>query len=144
MSLANIVTSLDRDEHLHLGRLLLLMLAFDRNDTAPAIEGITKLAKLDFLLRYPAYFEKAMIARKVSARRIPIEPYERNTIEAQMVRYRFGPWDHRYRRFLNILVAKRLVQLDTDGRGIKISLTRSGKRIALQLVEHESNKSIFG
>ena len=72
-SLADIVTSLDRDEQIHLGRIILLLAAFDRGELEqPAIQGITKLAKLDFLLRYPTYFEKAMRARKVSERKIGI------------------------------------------------------------------------
>ncbi len=74
-SLADIVTSLDRDEQIHLGRIILLLAAFDRGELEqPAIRGITKLAKLGFLLRYPTYFEKAMRARKVSERKIVIEP----------------------------------------------------------------------
>lgn len=139
MTLSEIVTSLDSDEQIHLGRILLLLHAFDRGELGvPAIEGITKLAKLDFLLRYPTYFEKAMLARNVSPRRIPVEDYERKTVEAQMVRYRFGPWDHRYRRFLNILAAKGLVRIDTNGRTILLSLTESGRRHAGVLAEDES------
>lgn len=138
-SLAEIVTGLDRDEQIHLGRLLVLLEAFDRGDTGrAAVEGITKLAKLDFLLRYPTYFEKAMLARKVSPRRIPIENYERKTVEAQMVRYRFGPWDHRYRRFLNILAAKGLMRIETSGRTILLSLTEKGKERALRIAEDKS------
>lgn len=138
-SLAEIVTSLDRDEQTHLGRLLVLLAAFDRGDSGrPAVEGITKLAKLDFLLRYPTYFEKAMLARNVSPRRITIEDYERKTVEAQMVRYRFGPWDHRYRRFLNILAAKGLVRIETSGRTILLSLTEKGKAQAARVAEDEA------
>ena len=135
-SLADIVTSLDHDVQAHLSRLLLLLAAFNRGDTGrPSIEGITKLAKLDFLLRYPTYFEKAMLARNVSAKRIPIESYERKTVEAQMVRYRFGPWDHRYRRFLNILAAKGLVRIETSGRTILLSLTEKGEVQAARLAD---------
>ncbi len=138
-SLAEIVTSLDRDEQIHLGRLLVLLSAFDRGDTGrPAVEGITKLAKLDFLLRYPTYFEKAMLSRNVSPRRIPIEDFERKTVEAQMVRYRFGPWDHRYRRFLNILAAKGLVRIETSGRTILLSLTEKGKAQAARVSENDA------
>ena len=51
-SLPEIVTSLDKNEQSHLGRLVLLLQAFDRGEEErPAVEGITKLAKLDFLLR---------------------------------------------------------------------------------------------
>lgn len=138
-SLAEVVTSLDRDEQIHLGRLLVLLVVFDRGDTGrPAVEGITKLAKLDFLLRYPTYFEKAMLVRNVNPRRITIEDYERRTVEAQMVRYRFGPWDHRYRRFLNILAAKGLVRIETSGRTILLSLTDKGKEQATRIAEEDA------
>lgn len=134
-SLAEIVTSLDSDEQIHLGRLILLLKAFDRGeDERPAIEGITKLAKLDFLLRYPTYFEKAMRARRVSERKIVLEAYEHNTVEAQMVRYRYGPWDHRYRRFLNVLAAKGLVSIQTTGRTINLALTDRGRAQAERIV----------
>ena len=138
-SLVEIVTSLDRDEDVHLARILFLLRAFSRDD-GPALHGITKLVKLDFLLRYPSYFEKALIARDVSMKNLPVEDYERLTVEARMVRYRFGPWDHRYRRFLNILAGKGLVSLRTDGRTIQIDLTDRGHGISEAL----ANRSEFG
>ena len=100
LDLVEIVTSLDRDEDVHLARILVLLKAFARTNL-PAIEGITKLAKLDFLLRYPSCLEKALLARGLSAKNIPVDDFDRLTIEARMIRYRYGPWDHRYRRFLN-------------------------------------------
>jgi hypothetical protein len=133
LDIAEIVTSLDRDEDVHLARILVLLNAFSRPDS-PAIEGITKLAKLDFLLRYPSCLEKALVARGVSIRNIPVDDFERLTIEARMVRYRFGPWDHRYRRFLNVLVARRLATVRTDGRTIQIDLSASGVALAAKLV----------
>ncbi len=133
-SLPEIVTSLDKNEQSHLGRLVLLLQAFDRGEEErPAVEGITKLAKLDFLLRYPTYFEAAMVARRVNPQRIPIEPWERSTVEARMVRYRYGPWDHRYRRFLNVLAAKGLVSIQTTGRTINLALTDRGRTYAARI-----------
>jgi hypothetical protein len=143
VTLEEIVTTLDRDEETHLGRILLLLFAFDRESGAPAIEGITKLAKLDFLLRYPSYFEKAMLARHVSRKRIHIEAFERKTVEAQMVRYRFGPWDHRYRRFLNLLAAKNMVRIDTNGKAVMLILTPVGKRNAERLSEENAFEPIL-
>ena len=134
LDLVEIVTALDQDEDVHLARIVVLLKAFSRPD-APAIEGITKLAKLDFLLRYPSCLEKALIARGVSARNIPVDDFERLTIEARMIRYRYGPWDHRYRRFLNILVARRLAAVRTDGRTIQIHLTPRGSDLAEKLIE---------
>jgi len=135
-SLVEIVTSLDSDEHIHLARILILLHSFAKEE-GPAIVGITKLAKLDFLLRYPAYFEKAIEARGGSTKNVEVEDYERLAVEAQMVRYRFGPWDHRYRRFLNTLAAKMLVSLRVHGRTIQIDITENGISMAQELEKME-------
>ena len=60
-----------------------------------------------------------------------------------MVRYRFGPWDHRYRRFLNILAAKGLVRIETSGRTILLTLTENGKRQATRLAEEPSYRPLL-
>jgi hypothetical protein len=142
VDLLEIVSSLDRDEDVHIARILVLIKAFSRAD-APAIEGITKLAKLDFLLRYPSCLKTALAARGVPVKAIPVDDFERLTIEARMVRYRFGPWDHRYRRFLNILVARRLITVRTDGRTIQIDLTKAGADLAERLAATEGFSRIF-
>jgi hypothetical protein len=121
---------------------LVLIKAFSRED-APAIEGITKLAKLDFLLRYPSCLEKALVARGVPTKSIPVDDFERLTIEARMIRYRYGPWDHRYRRFLNVLVARRLITVRTDGRTIQIELTDLGRALTDKLVSSEGFARVF-
>ena len=141
MTLSDIVTSLDKDEQSHLARILILLHAFDTSK-GPSIEGITKLVKLDFLLRYPTYFERAMQARKVSPKKIRLEEHERKTVESEMVRYRFGPWDHRYRKFLNLLAGLGLVNIDTTGNAVLIALTDKGKERASQLVGIESFKPL--
>jgi hypothetical protein len=138
-----IATYVDQKEDLHLARLLILIGAFEETDK-PAIEGITKLAKLDFLLRYPTYFERAIKKRGGSVASAPVADYERGTVEAQMVRYRFGPWDHRMRRFLNLLAARGLVQISIKGRTVLISLTEVGKRIAAQLADRVEYHLIAG
>lgn len=134
ISLQQIVTELDHDQDSHLARILILLSAFDHPDV-PALDGITKLAKLDFLLRYPSFFERAMRERGVQDDRAKIETYERNSVEAQMVRYRFGPWDHKYRRFLNILTGMGLVRILRQGRATTISLTGKGRELATRLSE---------
>ena len=132
ISLIDIVSSLEENESLHLARLLVLLKAFMKEDQS-AIEGITKLAKLDFLLRYPSYFEAALEARGVKREKINLPDYERNTIEASMVRFKFGPWDHRYRRFLNSLAAMGLVTISISGRKVSIDLTNEGFNMADKL-----------
>ena len=123
--LMEVVTSLERNDDIHLARILVLLKAFQERDQ-PALRGITKLAKLDFLLRYPSCLQTALMSRGVRAESIPVDDYEALTIEAKMIRYRFGPWDHRYRRFLNILAAKGLVSIEVEGQTINIDLTDIG------------------
>lgn len=136
-----LVASLDQNEDIHLARLLVLLKAFERKHE-PAILGITKLAKLDFLLRYPSCFEAAMIARNVSPKNLRIAEFEHATIEASMVRYRYGPWDHRYRRFLNILAARGLVTLSVEGRTVIIDLTSTGDELAYRLSQSDEFEDV--
>jgi hypothetical protein len=127
------LASLEQNEDLHCARLLVLLDAFAEADGQGEVEGITKLAKLDFLLRYPAMLERALKGRQHSPRAAEVESFERNSVESRMVRYRFGPWDHRYGRFLAILQAKGLVRLRRIGQTRHIGLTGNGRQVARRL-----------
>lgn len=105
-TLPEIVNHLEGDDSLHLGRLLVLIDAFAGKAGDQKIEGLTKLAKLDVLLRYPAFLERAIQVRGSDAAQVNVEEFERNSIEARMVRFKYGPWAHRYRRFLNTLAGR--------------------------------------
>ena len=142
MNLLKTLSTLEESDNLHLGRILILANTFAGEDGTGKIEGLTKLAKLDFLLRYPQYLEKALVARKASTKKLIIEDHERKSIESSMVRYRFGPWDFRYRKFLNILVAKGLVKVETKGKTIMISMTSSGSEVAENLSQQDAFKDI--
>src|SRR5258708_38403763 len=134
MNLIDMLADLDDDDNLHLGRLLVLLSAFVGKAETGSVDGLTKLAKLDFLLRYPVNLERALEVRAGRGVDAKLEEYERKSIESSMVRYRFGPWDFRYRRFLNTLVARGLVSVSTEGRTIKIFLTGAGRNAAGELV----------
>lgn len=134
LNLRELVVSLDRDEDVHLARILVLLAAYKQAE-GPAIRGITKLAKLDFLLRYPSALRRALEARGVSSGKIPVDDYESLTVEARMIRYRYGPWDHRYRRFLNILSAKGLITIRAGKKTVTLDLTEQGERVATALAE---------
>jgi hypothetical protein len=133
MDLVETIAELDHQTPLHLARILLLLDSFSEGTELGSIEGLTKLAKLDFLLRYPLMLERALTAKERSTRDVELEDHERYSVESEMVRYRFGPWDHRYREFLNILVAKGLASVSIDGRSIVISITERGKEKAREL-----------
>jgi hypothetical protein len=133
----------ENSDDFHLARLLVLLGSADaRKSTVPtkakAIEGITKLAKLDFLLRYPTCLERVLRELDKDPADARVQPRERSSIEAKMVRFRYGPWDARYRRWLGLLTARGLVTLGLQGNTIQIGLTDSGRDLALRVRSHPS------
>lgn len=144
MNLYELLSTLEESDDLHEARLLLLLSAFttDQEETS-GIEGLTKLAKLDFLLRYPTFLERALKQRPNGRPEVAaVQQHERHSIESSMVRFKYGPWDHRYRRFLNLLVAKDLARVQTVGRTISIRLSERGKEIASELQTTDIYKDI--
>ena len=127
------VAKLDDAVDLHAARLVLLLNAFGGKDGSEQVKGLTKLAKLDFLLRYPVMLERALQARGRTTRDVMMQDHERDSVESQMVRYRFGPWDHRYREFINVLIGKGLARVDIEGRTVVIGLTTEGRSVAKDL-----------
>ncbi len=127
------VANVDDAPELHLARLLILLNAFSTDREPGSIQGITKLAKLDFLLRYPILLQRALQAKGQPVANVKLEDHEKMSVEATMVRYRFGPWDHRYREYLNIMSAKQLVNVTIEGRTTIIALTSVGQAQAKKL-----------
>lgn len=138
MNLFHTLASLESSDEIHLARLLVLLGIFSGPDGCDKIEGLTKLAKLDFLLRYPVYLESALKAKNLSVREVGVLEHERHSIESAMVRFRYGPWDFRYRRFINLLVAKGLVNVNSQRNTVDLCLTSAGLRIAKELAISES------
>lgn len=131
MTLFDILKSLENNEDIHLGRILLLLNEFSGKGKGE-IEGLTKLAKLDFLLRYPVYLERALNTLG-KADKSNVKDYERRSVESKMVRFKYGPWDFRYRRFINTLVGLGLVYIRLEGRSYNLGLTQKGLEIAKPL-----------
>ena len=134
MSLTVLKAAADAEnaDGLHLARLLVLLRSADKrgkNQSKP-VEAITKLAKLDFLLRYPLYLERALLSLGKSPDSAAVLPRERTTVETKMIRFRYGPWDGRYRRWLSLLSARGLISLSMSGRKIEIGLTDAGRVVA--------------
>jgi hypothetical protein len=125
----------------HAARLLILLNECGNGVTTKRIDGRTKLVKLDFFLRYGHFLERA---HHVLALKGDIDaPYQAtvNTPEAPMIRYRFGPWDPRYRTFLTFLESRGLVRV--GGTKVqRVSLTSEGQRLAQKLVDDPSFESL--
>ena len=132
LELVQALAKTELDDHLHMARLLMLFEAHSGRSNKP-VEGVTKLAKLDFLLRYPNCLERALIAKDKPTEPAHIHEFERTTIESKMVRFRYGPWDHRYRRWIALLVGKGLLRAGVEGRTVKLWLTDAGHDVAKAL-----------
>ena len=95
----------ENDDNLHLARLLLLLGSADARKTtavtkARAVEGITKLAKMDFLLRYPTCLERVLAALNKSREDVGVHERERPLLSPILSRFRYAPGDARYRRWV--------------------------------------------
>ncbi len=110
-------------------RLLLLIEEFSRG--SKVLEGRTKLAKLDFFLRYPSYCVRALEIRRPDLAREGDGPEP--DVESRMVRYRFGPWDPAYYALLGRLIGKGLVQPAPFSRGIGYRVTEKGRKVAVAI-----------
>ena len=135
MNLLQTSVNLEENDNLHISRLILLLGVFSGKERQGTIDGLTKLAKLDFLLRYPVFLERALEAKDVSIERVEVKTYERKNVESAMVRYRYGPWDFRYRRFINMMIAKGLATISIEGKTTKIGLTKQGLKFYSKLSE---------
>lgn len=114
-------------------RLLLLINGFTSD--MKSLEGRTKLTKLDFFVRYPVHFERALQIRA------PSEKYELGDegeadLESKMIRFRYGPWDPSYFAVLGRLIGKGLIITVPSGRGLGYRATPTGITVAKQ-ISHE-------
>ena len=133
MDYIEVLSDLDEQPTLHKSRLLLLLYGFAGENNKNVIEGITKFAKLDFLLRYPTMLKRALEAKGINTKCLAIQDHELYSVESEMVKYRFGPWDHKYRHYLNLLAGEGLVKIFSEGQKIIISLTDKGFSLSSKL-----------
>lgn len=112
----------------HASRLLLL---FNVCGTSDRIEGLTKLAKLDFFVRYPAFFDR------ISPETAEAHLAGVSSVESAMVRHHYGPWDRRYYHVLAYLEARDLIKVSKDGRAYVFALTERGREIATSLRKND-------
>ncbi|OYQ67403.1 hypothetical protein B9G53_01240 [Pseudanabaena sp. SR411] len=116
-------------------RILLLINGFTTK--TKSLEGRTKLAKLDFLLRYPSFMQRAL-SIKNPEQTMNVSQEEELNIESRMIRYRYGPWDPSYYAILGKLIGKGLIEIVPNQHGISYRTTENGQRIANALAKEDS------
>lgn len=116
----------------HAGRVLVLVDAF--TGSTGRLRGLPKLARLDFLLRFPVYLEAVLRER---GRELPFAlraTYdERGASEGAHVRWEYGPWDHRYYPLLGRLVGQGLLSAEWLSGELILRRTPAGHDVALEL-----------
>lgn len=115
----------------HSARLILLI---DKCGEKPGqITGLTKLAKLDFFLRYPQFFSR--ICEYLGN----VASTATKHVESVMVRHHYGPWDKRYYQVLSQLEAKELLQITKrSAKTFMFELTPKGRAVADHLSAEEA------
>jgi hypothetical protein len=124
--------SADNIVEFHAARILLLI---SLCGTGNRIDGLTKMAKLDFFVRYPDFFA---VAKNAS----PPVAEGNDTVESAMVRHHYGPWDKRYYHVLAYLEARQLIEVVKKKNGYLITLTPDGRKRAIALAGKPSFASL--
>ena len=104
-----------------------------------------KLAKLDFLIRYPRQLGRVVAGRpggatpRVAAA-VAQATADEGPFDARMVRYRYGPWDPAYYALLGSLIGRGLVEMIPLGgsTGFGYRTTGRGEVLAGSLREDEA------
>lgn len=113
----------------HAARLLLLFRVCGIKDR---IDGLTKMAKLDFFVRYPQFFRRVSAHTKKTDAALP------KSVESSMIRHHYGPWDKRYYHLLAYLEGNGLLEVRKSGSAFVFELTDAGKDAADALRDREA------
>lgn len=120
-------------------RLLLLIDGFSRTSKGPrTLEGRVKLAKLDFLLRYPRHLASVLADRGNGSEAARNElVLQDSPLQSRMMRYRYGPWDPSHFAILGALVGRGLVEVvpAATSNTLGYRTTESGAALTSALLE---------
>lgn len=133
MDFIKTVAEIKESPEIAVARLLILLHSFEGRSSKP-MDGLTKLAKVDFLLRYPVYLERALEAINADSSKVEVTSVERNSIESKMVRYKYGPWDPKHRTLLNLMIATGYAHMSRTPNS-SIKLTDAGLTAAKDLMK---------
>jgi hypothetical protein len=119
----------------HASRLVLLLSVCG---TKGKIDGLTKLAKLDFFVRYPDFFDRASAYENSTDRSFT------RVVESSMLRYHYGPWDHRYYQILPYLEGCGVLTIHKkSAKTFEFVLTQLGVDISRQLSEQSTFQELI-
>jgi hypothetical protein len=122
---AGLPLTADQITEFHAARILLLLYLCGKSNR---IVGLTKLAKLDFFVRYPDFFQRAAKHLEKEAEQTPVA-----AVESAMIRHHYGPWDARYYQILAFLEGRELMAVEHNDQTFIFCLTDPGFALAKRL-----------
>lgn len=132
---AGLPLTADQITEFHAARILLLIHVCG---TKNRIVGLTKLAKLDFFVRYPEFLQQA--ATYMNSQ---IELTEVADTESRMIRYHYGPWDPRYYQVLAFLEARELLDVQKEKNAFVFCLSPAGVARAKHLAREPAFSILY-
>lgn len=132
MELIRNIAEIESSDNYHCVRILILLSKSQGNATIKAIDGLSKLAKMDFFMQYPKCLKRAakLIKRTPD---IEVLESEANSIGSKMYYFKYAPWDYRYRKWISLLQARGLVISHTKGNTVHVEITMTGMELAQQI-----------
>lgn len=142
------VMDVNLDNTLDVVRLLILVNTFTNKTKTVGIDGITKLAVFEFLLKYPyslqrmVEFEQMQNNKIEKPKIVQFDAYEKESIEANMMALNFAPWSYKYRNEISILSAKNLISISTINKKVNIYITENGANVVNTLLKYQFCKDL--
>lgn len=125
-------------------RILILIREFSGSPSHPrALDGRIKLAKLDFLLRYPKYLARVLRSRGATADDLDSIDTDQSPLQQRMIRYRYGPWDPSYYATLGSLIGRGLVDAVPVPKGIGYRATAAGREVVESVLTDDSWTHVY-
>ncbi|MFC3750099.1 hypothetical protein [Paenibacillus sp. GCM10012306] len=142
ISLIEQVIILDERDELHIIRILILIHSLIGNKKDKVTVELTKLAKMDFLLKYPSALDSALTNLN-KQKDVSITEAEKNNIETNILSFRFSPWSSDFRRLMVLLNAKSLIKWERRERYLDIYQTPKGLELYKEVLKYTEFKSMI-
>jgi len=132
MEIYQVLKIVEGDLNTQLARLMILIYHLCGVKNNKKIDGVNKLAKLDFLLKSPTYLKKGL-GKLNTKTTVKISSAENWSIENKMNLYTYVPWDENYRKFLNVIISRGLVSISFEKDDYFIQITTKGIQLTEEL-----------
>ncbi|MDQ0090114.1 putative type IV restriction endonuclease [Paenibacillus anaericanus] len=142
ISLIEQVIILDERDELHIIRILVLIYTLIGAKKDKVTIELTKLAKMDFLLRYPSALDSALL-NLYKQKDVSITEAEKNNIETNILSFRFSPWSSDFRRLMVLLNAKSLIKWEQRGKYLDIYHTPKGIELFKEVLKFKEFESMI-